>query len=68
MGFRETEAQIINAKDAMINAKEFKIPTSTESTESMDRPVGQCTTCSGPNCMGPCVQKCMPNPPNPNCR
>lgn len=48
----------------MVDAKEF----AQQSQDGKPEPItNQCTSCTGPKCAGPCVQKCMPNPPRP-CR
>lgn len=47
----------------MMDAKEFAV----QSQDGKPEPItNQCTSCTGPSCAGPCVQKCMP-PPSP-CR
>lgn len=57
----ELDPQITSG--SMADAKEFTVPQ-----DGKPEPItNQCTSCTGPNCAGPCVQKCMPNPPKP-CR
>lgn len=51
---------------SMLDAKEFSV----EPKDNLQGSIGQCTTCTGPKCAGPCVQKCLPPPPPPckSCR